>query len=151
MTIKQVLDMMKVSRDFELNVLWNSNTIANLRQLENPELDQVLTSGSASGQKTMQKASGVSIYDCMTWFSQEETLTGNDKWYCSNCKTHQNALKKMEVYRSPEFLILHLKRFSHQRQSYFSSRKITDLIDFPVEGLDLTSYVLKNDGSKKPE
>ena len=53
------------------------------------------------------------MYDCLNWFSQEETLTGNDKWYCSSCKEHQNALKKMEVYKCPEFLIIHIKRFSH--------------------------------------
>ena len=76
----------------------------------------------------MQKSasSSISIYDCISWFSLEETLTGNDKWYCAKCKTHQNALKKMEVYKSPEFLVMHLKRFSHQRSSFFSSKKITD-------------------------
>ncbi len=57
----------------------------------------------------------------------------------------------MEVYRCPEFLIIHLKRFSHQRQSFFSSRKITDLIEFPIEGetLDLSSYVLQNKKGEK--
>lgn len=48
----------------------------------------------------------------------------------------------MEVYKSPEFLVMHLKRFSHQRSSFFSSKKITDQIDFPVEGLDLRPYIL---------
>jgi ubiquitin C-terminal hydrolase len=76
-------------------------------------------------------------------------LTGNDKWYCSKCKEHQNALKKMEVYKAPEFLILHLKRFSHQRASLFGSRKIQEFIDYPVEGLDLTNYILEQSGKKK--
>ena len=93
-----------------------------------------------------QKSGGVSINDCITWFSVEETLTGNDKWYCSRCKAHQNALKKMEIYRAPEFLVMHLKRFSHQKSSFFSSRKITELVEFPVEGLDLTQSVLGEDG-----
>ena len=48
----------------------------------------------------------------------------------------------MEIYKAPEFLIIHLKRFSHQRASFFSSRKIQEFIDFPVEGLDLRNYVL---------
>ena len=99
----------------------------------------------------LSKKGGISIYDCISWFSQEETLTGNDKWYCSRCKEHQNALKKMELYRAPEFLIIHLKRFSHQRASIFSSRKIQEFIDFPVEGLDLSNYVLQsgdNSGNK---
>jgi ubiquitin carboxyl-terminal hydrolase 15 len=55
----------------------------------------------------------------------------------------------MEVYKAPEFLIMHLKRFSHQRASLFSSRKIQEFIDYPLEGLDLTNYVLEQNGKKK--
>lgn len=50
----------------------------------------------------------------------------------------------MEIYRCPEFLILHLKRFSHQRASFFSSKKITEHIDFPTEGLDMSNFILGN-------
>jgi ubiquitin carboxyl-terminal hydrolase 4/11/15 len=85
----------------------------------------------------------------MSWFSQEETLTGNDKWYCSKCQTHQNALKKMEIFKCPEYLIIHLKRFSHQRQSFFSSRKINELIDFPVEGLNLSNFLINPSASSQ--
>ena len=53
-----------------------------------------------------------------------------------------NAQKKMEVYRAPDYLIIHLKRFSHNRNSMFGSRKINELINFPVNGLDLSNYVL---------
>ncbi len=48
----------------------------------------------------------------------------------------------MEIYKSPEFLIIHLKRFSHQRSSFFSSRKLAELVDFPIEGLDLSHFNL---------
>lgn len=52
----------------------------------------------------------------------------------------------MEIYRCPDHLVLHLKRFSHQRSSFFSSKKIGDEIRFEVEGLDMTQYVLSNGG-----
>lgn len=55
----------------------------------------------------------------------------------------------MELYKAPEFLIIHLKRFSHQRSSMFGSRKIQEMIDFPVEGLDLSQYVLDMTEKKK--
>lgn len=48
----------------------------------------------------------------------------------------------MEIYKAPEYLIIHLKRFSHQRSSIFSSRKINEVIDFPVENLNLSNFVL---------
>jgi len=71
----------------------------------------------------------------------EETLSGNDKWYCSKCKDFVTARKKMEVYKAPDYLILHLKRFSHQRNTMFGTRKISDLINFPVTNLDLSQFV----------
>ena len=86
----------------------------------------------------------------MTCFSQEETLAGNDQWYCKQCKEHVNAFKKMEIYKSPEFLLVHFKRFSHQRNSMFGSRKLNLQIDFPVEGLNLSSYVLSNGHDHQP-
>jgi ubiquitin C-terminal hydrolase len=51
----------------------------------------------------------------------------------------------MEIYKAPEFLIIHLKRFSHQRASLFGSRKIQEFVDFPLEGLDLTYQVINGD------
>lgn len=78
---------------------------------------------------------------------QDETLKGDEKWYCGKCKDHVVASKRMEIYSAPKFLIIHLKRFSHQR-GMWGGRKLTQLITFPIEGLDLTKYVLKNNGAK---
>jgi ubiquitin carboxyl-terminal hydrolase 4/11/15 len=93
--------------------------------------------------------SKITLYDCLNNFMIEETLSGNDKWYCSKCKDHVVATKKMEVYRTPEILIIHFKRFSHNRSSMFGSKKINDKIDFPVEGLNMTNYVLNSKDGKK--
>ena len=53
----------------------------------------------------------------------------------------------MEVYKAPDYLIIHLKRFSMTRTSMFGSRKINDLINFPVNGLNLKPYVISEKGS----
>lgn len=66
-----------------------------------------------TGGFSMSNQGKVSIYDCLNYFSMEETLSGNDKWYCGKCKDHVTAYKKMEVYKAPDYLIIHLKRFSH--------------------------------------
>ena len=50
----------------------------------------------------------------------------------------------MEVYKAPDYLIIHLKRFSHNRNSMFGSRKLNDLINFPTSGLDLNNYVMSS-------
>lgn len=51
-----------------------------------------------------------SIYNCLEMFTAEEVLDQENAWYCSNCKDHKLASKKMEIYNVPDNLILHLKR-----------------------------------------
>jgi len=139
-----LLKKIRYDRDVEFLVKINPSAPCNLKLLENMTFETVNLSPEPTG---MAAGKGkLNLYDCLRCFSQEETLTGNDKWYCSNCKTHQNAFKKMEIYRAPDYLIVHLKRFSHQRQSIFGSRKVGDLVNFPTQGLDLGEYVIAPDG-----
>jgi len=89
----------------------------------------------------MGQANSVTIYDCLNYSSKEETLSGDDSWYCRNCKDHVTAQKKMEVYKAPNYLIVHFKRFSHMRNQMFGTRKLNDFINFPVTGLDMSPYI----------
>ncbi len=57
-------------------------------------------------------------------------------WYCDVCKKHTNATKKVDIYKAPEYLILHLKRFKKTKDK--------SLIRFPLEGLDMTDYVVSS-------
>ncbi len=52
------------------------------------------------------------------------------------------ASKRIEIYQCPSHLIIHLKRFKHQTPTLFTaaSKKLTNLVSFPVEGLDLHEY-----------
>ena len=55
----------------------------------------------------------------------------------------------MEVYKAPEFLIIQMKRFAHTRGGMFGSRKLGDFVDFPVNGLDMTPYLIENQDAGK--
>jgi ubiquitin carboxyl-terminal hydrolase 4/11/15 len=77
------------------------------------------------------------LYDCLSYFGVEESLKGDDMWFCPKCKDHVIAKKKMEVFKAPDYLIIHLKRFSHTR-GMFGSRKLNDKIKFPVDDLNMT-------------
>ncbi|CAD8054281.1 unnamed protein product [Paramecium sonneborni] len=88
------------------------------------------------------------LEDCLRAFTKEEILGQGDEWYCNKCKKHVQASKKMEIYRAPQILIIHLKRFKTNRISnlgnfYFSNgtQKITSLVQFAHE-LNLNNYVL---------
>jgi hypothetical protein len=61
--------MMKIDRDFELVVVWNSNPMANLKSLEQPEFKLMNMTGGSSSKDTIMNKKGISIYDCISWFS----------------------------------------------------------------------------------
>ncbi|XP_047960151.1 ubiquitin carboxyl-terminal hydrolase 8-like isoform X3 [Salvia hispanica] len=82
----------------------------------------------------------ISLYKCVEAFLKEEPLGPEDMWYCPNCKEHRQAGKKLDLWRLPEILVIHLKRFSYTR---FSKNKLETFVDFPVENFDLSNYILK--------
>eukprot|EP00299_Pterocystis_sp_00344_P019385 c9622_g2_i1.p1 GENE.c9622_g2_i1~~c9622_g2_i1.p1 ORF type:complete len:861 (-),score=224.95 c9622_g2_i1:116-2350(-) len=86
-----------------------------------------------------QTTASMSLTDCLTSFSQLETLGEEDKWYCGKCKEHVMASKKFDIWKHSDLLIFQLKRFSYDR--HFRD-KIEDLIDFPISGLDMSAHVI---------
>ncbi|KAF9221344.1 cysteine proteinase [Gyrodon lividus] len=85
-----------------------------------------------------KKNKGISIDDCLIEFTKEEQLGEDDLWYCPRCKKHQQATKKFDLWKVPDILAVHLKRFSNSRAL---RDKIDTFVDFPIEGLDLTHLV----------
>lgn len=58
--------------------------------------------------------------------------------YCPGCKQHRQASKKLDLWRLPEILVIHLKRFSYSR---YTKNKLETYVDFPVDDLDLSTYI----------
>ncbi|KAL0912218.1 hypothetical protein M5K25_018180 [Dendrobium thyrsiflorum] len=81
----------------------------------------------------------VSLYACLETFLKEEPLGPEDMWYCPSCKKHQQASKKLDLWRLPDVLVIHLKRFSYNR---YTKNKLETLVDFPIKGLDLSNYIV---------
>ncbi|XP_047127037.1 ubiquitin carboxyl-terminal hydrolase 15 isoform X1 [Hydra vulgaris] len=81
----------------------------------------------------------VNLNDCLDLFLQEEKLGEDDPWYCPQCKEHRQAFKKFDLWTLPKVLVIHLKRFSYNR---YWRDKIDALVDFPINQLDLTNYVI---------
>lgn len=49
--------------------------------------------------------------------------------YCPNCKRHQQATKKFDLWSLPKILVVHLKRFSYSR---YWRDKLDTVVEFPV-------------------
>jgi ubiquitin carboxyl-terminal hydrolase 2 len=63
---------------------------------------------------------------------------------CSRCKEKQRCSKRYSIERLPLVLVIHLKRFLKARYN----NKITTPVKYPIEGLDMSSYV-DSSGSHK--
>ena len=92
-----------------------------------------------------RKKNGISLEDCLDEFGRSETLSENDAWYCPRCKEHRRAIKTFELWKSPDILVIHLKRFSNQGRL---RDKLELLVEFPVDGLDLSSRVSVQENDK---
>jgi len=85
-----------------------------------------------------------SIHDIVRMFGQQEKMTGDDRWYCPSCKSHQDAIRTIKIWKLPPVLIVHFKRF------VFTGRwrdKVHTNITYPITGLSLQDFVC---GPKKP-
>ncbi|CAD8046029.1 unnamed protein product [Paramecium sonneborni] len=94
----------------------------------------------------------ITLKDCLIQFCQEEVLGAGNEWYCSKCKKHQKAKKQMQIYKAPQIMILHLKRFRQTRVTQFYGTyqvggisKIVQYVDFPVENLNIEQFILEKE------
>ena len=96
-------------------------------------------------QRQTRRRRGISLDDCLNEFGKMETLSENNAWYCPRCKEHRRATKKFELWKAPDILVMHLKRFSSNRNF---RDKLEIFVDYPVEGLDLNDRVIMNEEGK---
>lgn len=97
-----------------------------------------------TAKKTRPEA--ITLFSCLEAFLKEEPLGPQDMWYCPNCKEHRQATKKLDLWRLPDILVFHLKRFSYSR---YLKNKLDTLVNFPIHSLDLSQYVKCKDASSQ--
>ncbi|KTW27560.1 uncharacterized protein T551_03059 [Pneumocystis jirovecii RU7] len=82
------------------------------------------------------------LYECLQFFVQKEYLKDKEQWYCSKCKKPRDATKTLTISKIPEILLIHLKRF---RTCGHWKDKIDTKVDFLINNLDLTDFLLKSE------
>jgi len=76
------------------------------------------------------------IYDCFDLFVRPELLEGENEWFNSTTQKKETVYKQLTFWNLPEILVVALKRFSPD-----GKKKLQNLIEFPLEDLDLSKYV----------
>ncbi|CAB4012687.1 ubiquitin carboxyl-terminal hydrolase 20, partial [Paramuricea clavata] len=83
--------------------------------------------------------------DCLAAFFSADELKGDNMYRCEHCSMLRNGMKECRIYKLPEMLCIHLKRFRHE---YYHSSKISSFISFPLEALDVRKYLTKDFSAK---
>jgi len=77
------------------------------------------------------------LTECLDYFIHPEIIDGDNAWFNESTQQKQAAVKKMSFWNFPNVLVIMLKRFSADGR-----HKLNQLLDFPLENLDLSKYVV---------
>ena len=76
------------------------------------------------------------LLDCFDVFVNEEILDGDNAWFNENTNEKEDVTKRITFWNLPKILVITLKRFSADGE-----RKLDNMVDFPLENLDLSKYI----------
>lgn len=131
--------------NIHIRVEWKSKGhYSTLRGLD-PEKHKTAPQGKEGAKRygAGSRSASVNLSACLDAYTEAEELTKDNVWYCSNCQAFVQATKKMDIYKTPDTLIIHLKRFNYtKRYTYTMRDKINTVVDFPLEGLDISRWVI---------
>lgn len=126
-----------------IELVWKSNYNslgANLQDINRCTEHSSISEISQKSRKTPVK-----LEECFDLFHVPEQLEKENAWYCPTCKTHVQATKKLEIYKVPPILILHIKRF---KVNGHTKEKLYNPVEFPETGLNIREWVI---GSEAPQ
>ncbi|KAM3435329.1 hypothetical protein MY4824_004910 [Beauveria thailandica] len=89
------------------------------------------------------------LEDSLRAYVGGETMDGDNKYKCSSCDRHVDAVKRACLKDVPDNVIFHLKRFEFNLQTLQRS-KIDDYFAFP-DKLDLQPYTIEHLSGSTPE
>lgn len=79
----------------------------------------------------------IDLLDCLKEFTKEERLDRTETFFCEKCQARVECSKKIEIWKMPNILIIHFKRFRYNKKQ---RKKIDTYINFPLTNLDLSSF-----------
>jgi ubiquitin C-terminal hydrolase len=81
----------------------------------------------------------------MDTFTAQESIP---EGYCSRCKALRETRMQLALWRLPPVLVIQLKRFQY---TAYSRRKLRNLVQFPIRGLDLSPFVAQSEQQQQQQ
>ncbi|CAB3411040.1 unnamed protein product [Caenorhabditis bovis] len=121
-------------------------TVGNRAELDiDVDKSRLLCSASSNSIEKASRNEAPKLTQMLDLFSETERLKPEESWYCSSCKEHVEATKKLQLYRLPPILIIQLKRFVYTAFTHQSSlhRRSKDerTVEYPLENLDMSPFL----------
>ena len=79
----------------------------------------------------------LNLGDCLQEYCKEQKLPLSDMWKCPKCKAHREGRQSLAVWRLPDLLTFHIKRFNMSARWH---ERIGTKVDFPMTGLNVKEW-----------
>ena len=134
---------LSIPNDCLINVEWKYDVIK--KDLKEENVSYILNHSSSKKvfETCQEEEEKRTIYDCLDLFTREEIMKNI---LCEKCNKKTNFKKRLEIDKFPKYLTLILKRFKYTKMF---TTKIDNLIQFPLENLDMTNYLTPKEGKIK--
>ena len=83
--------------------------------------------------QNLPNGGGIDLSFCLTEFCKVQKLL----WKCPRCKENRESGQNTNLWRLPDVLTFHIKRFNMSARWH---EKITTKVDFPLTGLDMSKW-----------
>jgi len=83
--------------------------------------------------------SAYSLEECLNSMIKDEKLDINNKLLCDICGLKNQSIKKVQIWKAPQILVIQLKRFVVNNYGIQTS-KITTPIIYPINDFDIYEY-----------
>ena len=134
---------LSIPNDCLINVEWKTDVVK--KDLKEENVTYILNHSSSKKvfETCQEEEEKRNIYDCLDLFTREEVMKNV---LCEKCNKKTNFKKRLEIDKFPKYLTLILKRFKYTKMF---TTKIDNLIQFPLENLDMTNYITPKEGKIK--
>ena len=137
-TISKIIELC-VDQKIKYKLILEFNTQSQYIKKQQLKFNQCTKIENPNYKKPINHSSEINLYDCFDFFSIEEILDEDNKWFCKKCKDFVLAKKKIEIFKLPKILIICLKRFLNKRKGLI---KNIVQVDFPIENLDMKNFIV---------
>jgi ubiquitin carboxyl-terminal hydrolase 8 len=124
----------------EYSEIWNLFYGVHVSQIISLETKEVLSSSPEPyfiiNLSIPENKNSPTLLDCFDLYIEGEKLEGENAWFNEKTNKKQDVKKQIVYWSFPSILVIDIKRFDSK------NKKNQKLIEFPIDELDLTKYVI---------